>query len=91
MSEARLLSLVLLAVFSAFIYDGILFSIYLLFNIFIIYFLLYLIWKIYLFIFHFLIQLCLVFFLREEERKLISTSSVDMPYRDEVYNAFSYL
>jgi hypothetical protein len=40
MSEARLLSLVLLAVFSAFINDGILFSIYLLFNIFIIYFLL---------------------------------------------------
>jgi hypothetical protein len=43
MSEARLLSLVLLAVFSAFINDGILFSIYLLFNIFIIYFLLHLI------------------------------------------------
>jgi hypothetical protein len=70
MSEARLLSLVLLAVFSAFINDGILFSIYLLFNIFIIYFLLHLIWKIYLFIFHFLIQLCLVFFFERRGEKI---------------------
>ena len=80
LSHMGTLPLVLLAVFFASVNNDILFSIYLLFNTFIIINVLLFIWKIYLF-----------FFLREGLGKLISIASVDMPFKDEVYNAFSYL
>jgi hypothetical protein len=57
LSHMCMLSLVLLAVFSASINNDILFSIYLLFNTFIIINILHFICKISLFVFHFLIQI----------------------------------